>query len=151
MITFIFLSTVFTTFFTMSILWYAQFSAYPQFKWISDLGSKAFLVIHGRYVSNLWISTYCPIILNIVSTLLLLFTRPSNIPLGVPIALNAFNILGMIATFGWAVPIHVRIDREQLYTIRDLDNLLRANAFRLICVTINSVILLYVLKQILVV
>ena len=84
--------------------------------------------------------------MNLVSTFLLLFALPAHLALIFPIILNVFNLFGIIFTFGLAVPIHVRIDREEKYTVKDLDNLLRYNALRLGCVLVNSIILLSLLS-----
>ncbi|MBI1277528.1 MAG: hypothetical protein GC179_05320 [Anaerolineaceae bacterium] len=141
----VFLAVVFTTFVEFQLLWDGQFLTYPMFRWIQQQDKTIFVRIHQTYVKNLGIPTYLPSLLYLVSVLLFLFIRPVDIPIQFPILLNILNFVGVVSTFVQLVPLHIRIDRTQTASVEDVNRLLRYNRIRFIMVTINSVVILYLL------
>ncbi|GHP00267.1 hypothetical protein KSF_103140 [Reticulibacter mediterranei] len=143
----VFIATLFSTFVMEQLVWDTQFISYPVLKKIRTLDEKTFVSVHQEYVKRLGVPIYLPSSVYLLTTLLFLFIRPSNIPLRYPLIMNALNVLAVTNTFGQLVPIHIRIHREQKASAQDVQDLINLNRTRFGLVVINSLIMLYLLAR----
>jgi len=63
--------------------------------------------------------------------------------------MNILNLIGVISTFRHLVPLHIRIDTEARATAEDVQQLIDYNRIRFGAVAINSIVLVYLLAQML--
>jgi hypothetical protein len=140
-------AVLFTTFAVFQLLWDGQFLTYQMFGWVHERSEQVFVHVHQTYAKNLWLPTYLPILAYLLSSGALLFARPAWIPLGVPVFINLLNLLAVISTVVLLVPIHIRIDRDEKATIRDVHLLQRYNLIRFTLVSVNALLLLWLMAQ----
>lgn len=145
----VFLITVATTFIVFQIMWDGQFITYRIFEWLHKRDDPAFVDIHGKYVANLGLPTYTPIVIYLLSAAALFFYRPATVGIEYVIVINLLNLLAMISTFVQLVPIHIRIDRDGRATDQQVRLLLRYNTIRFALMALNGGIVIYLLAQLL--
>ena len=145
----VFVAVVFMTFVAFQIFWDGQLITYPMFRWIQMQNEAVFVRVHQSYVKSLGIPTYLPTSLYLLVTLVFSFIHPGEIPIAVPIVMNVLNVIGVISTFALLVPLHIRIDRAQKATLADVNRLIAFNSIRFSMMIVNSIIVLYLLSQML--
>jgi hypothetical protein len=143
----VFLAAAASTFVAAQLLWDGQFITYPMFRRIRDLDESVFVQVHQDYVKGLGIPTYLPMSIFLLTTALLLRIRPPEIPLRVPLLMNALNAVGVTSTFRQLVPIHIRIDIERRATAEDVEKLIRYNRVRFGLVAVNAGVMLSLLAR----
>lgn len=134
------------TFFNNALHWYTQVTTYPLFGWV---GQTEFVSFHKEYERRLPFSIYIPYVLLMLSTLLLAFVHPVEVKLGWVLMLLVLNVSIMIISLTFAVPIHNRLQRQGYSDKGGIRKLIQYNSVRLIASSASSVIMLYLLINLL--
>jgi hypothetical protein len=142
----VFVVAAFATFFNNALHWYTQVTTYPLLSWV---GQAEFVSFHKEYERRLPFSIYVPYTLLMFSTLLLISFRPVEIELGWVFVLLVLNASIMIVSLVFAVPIHTRLDRQGYSDKVGIRELIRYNRVRLIISSTSSIIMLYLMINLL--
>lgn len=134
----VFVIAAFATFFNNALHWYTQFTTYPLFNWV---GQTEFSSFHHEYKRRLSFSIYIPYTLLLLSTLLLAFIRPAEVPLVHVLVLLLLNLSIMIISLVWAVPIHQRLQQKGSSDKNGIRRLIGYNTIRLIVSSASSLLM----------
>ncbi len=136
-----FWTLLFTLAFTLymtGIIWSMQVLEYPLF---AKVGHDEFLSYHAAHNRTLPFLVILPSVLVLVSAVLLLWIRPSSIPLWSVVLVIGLNVAVLISTAVGQAPLHAKLDREG-FSAEVISTLVRSNWIRTALWTINALLLL---------
>ncbi len=113
--------------FNAGLHWYTHVATYPLF---AKLPSAHFVSYHGAYQRRLPFAIYAPYTAALLSTVLLLVSRPATMPASQVWMALALHLTITGISLGMAVPLHRRLDAEGNLTPL-VARLVRVNALRL--------------------
>jgi hypothetical protein len=143
----IFLIFVFMTFFNHAIQWYTHIESYPLQAYV---GRNEYLAYGEAYERRLVLALYIPFFIMLACNLVLLFTHPVELNVIFFIVTFIANLSIPIVSFALAVPLHRKHAEEGHVTAEGVREILHVNLLRLLAATLSSVIVLYLLIQLLI-
>ncbi|GAC1403798.1 MAG: hypothetical protein NVSMB49_21670 [Ktedonobacteraceae bacterium] len=129
-----------STFYFVGLIWTIQILSYPLFQ---KVGRDAFADYHAAHSQRITLLLGLPLLLVFVSSLLMLWIRPANVPLWA-VLLN--GILGgsvWIMTAFIHVPLHSRLGKN--YSLNTMQTLVTTNWLRTIVWTVQGLLLLWMM------
>jgi len=135
--------TLALTLYMTGMIWSMQILEYPLFALV---GPKEFPAYHQRHNRGLPFAVILPSVAALVSAVVLIFTRPSRLPLWLSIVVALIDGLVVIATAAREAPLHRKLDREG-YSASVIRQLVLGNWVRTILWSVNSIILLVLTAQ----
>ncbi len=145
-LTFLFMETilvitnVISTIFMLGVIWVIQLVHYPLFTYVSR---NNFYNFHNLHSKNISFVVIFPMLVELISSALLIIFHPDSIPTNYFILGFVLLILIWISTFLLQVKYHGSLSQGFDYT--QFKKLVDTNWIRTICWTIRGVIVIYIL------
>jgi hypothetical protein len=112
------------------------------------IGASEFKVFHQAVSPRILAYLVAPHSLTLVLTCLLLWWRPAPIPVWSVWCSLALNLIPVIVTIVWQVPIQLEFDRKGL-SLPSLQRLIRMEWLRSIPHSLNAILFLWMMAQVL--
>jgi hypothetical protein len=103
-------------------------------------------VYHRRHNRGLPSLVILPSLVALVSSVVLIFTRPARLPLWASIVIAVLDLIILVATVAREAPLHARLDREG-YSAMLIRQLVLGNWIRTLLWTVNALLLLALAAQ----
>lgn len=110
------------------------------------VGPREFPAYHRRHNRGLPLLVILPSLAAFVSAVVLIFTRPTRLPLWASIVIAALDLIIIVATVAREAPLHARLDREG-YSPTLIRQLVLSNWIRTLLWTVNALLLLAIVAQ----
>lgn len=110
------------------------------------VGPKEFPEYHRRHNRGLPFLVILPSLAAFVSAVILIFTRPSRLPLWANILIAVLDLVIIVATVAREAPLHTRLEREG-YSPTLIRQLVLGNWIRTLLWTVNAILLLVLTAQ----
>ncbi|MCI0708923.1 MAG: hypothetical protein L0154_02060 [Chloroflexi bacterium] len=142
----VFVVLVFTTFFNNGVQAYIHFEAYPLF---SHVAKSEFPTYVSEYERRLTIPLLLPYGVTVLANIVALFARPEDVSLIWLIAALILNVSVAVVTLRVATPVYNEIKAAGEATAATMGRLMQINLWRLVLSTLSSIVLLYLLLDLL--
>ena len=134
----IFLITLAFTLYMVGVIWSMQALEYPLFAYV---GQAEFPAYHARHNRALPFLVILPSLLALLSAVLLIWSRPSGVPLWGALVVVVIDVAVVISTAVGQAPLHTKLDREG-HSAAVVTRLVRSNWIRTVLWTVNALLLL---------
>jgi hypothetical protein len=133
-----FIVTLALSLYMSGMIWSMQILEYPLFALV---GPEEFPAYHRRHNRGLPLLVILPSLAAFASAVVVIFTRPSRLPLWASLVIAVLDLCIIIATVVLEAPLHAQLDREgsQAPLIRQL---VQGNWIRMVLWTANALFLL---------
>ena len=142
----IFVVVLAATLFNNGIQAYIHFEAYPLFAYV---GRGEFSTYLTEYERRLTIPLVLPYLVTVLSNIALLFLRPDDVPLIGVVVVLILNLAVSITTLMLANPVYNQIKQGGVADSAAMSRLMNINLLRLVLSTLASLVLLYLLIDLL--
>ncbi|GAB4511729.1 MAG: hypothetical protein OHK0046_10220 [Anaerolineae bacterium] len=142
----VFLALVFTTFYINAVQWYTQVESYPLMTYV---GAQEYRAYGQFYERRLVFALYIPYLVQMLSNLFLIFSRPEGLATVWFIIAFLANLSIMVLSLTLAVPVHKKHAAQGFITDDGVRAVLRVNLLRLAAACLSSGIMLYLLAELL--
>jgi hypothetical protein len=115
-----------------------QFVAYPTYALV---GEAEFVPFHVSFGKRLLV-VIAPMVITALATFVLVFVRPETTPLWAALGVAACSAIILVTTIVLEVPKHNQLDKDGK-SLSLIAALVRDNLPRMICWTLGSVLLVY--------
>jgi len=130
-------------FYCTGALWMLQIVCYPTYALV---GEKEFVPFHVDFGKRLLIAAVGPMIVTSLATFALIFARPEAAPLWAALLTAICTAIVLGTTIAIEVPKHNQLDRDGK-SLEVINGLVSNNIPRVICWTLASVTLVYMVVQ----
>jgi hypothetical protein len=138
-----FMVTLAFTLYMTGMIWSMQILEYPLFALV---GPKEFPAYHRRHNRGLPFLVIVPSLVAFVSAVVLIFTRPTRLPLWTSVVIAVLDLIIIVATVAREAPLHAQLDREGSSPTL-IRQLVLGNWIRTLLWTINALLLLALVAQ----
>lgn len=142
----VFAVLVFTTFFNNGVQAYIHFEAYPLFSYI---GKSEFPTYLSEYERRLTIPLLLPYGVTLLANIVAMFAHPEVLSLIWFVVALILNISVAVVTLRVATPVYNQIKQAGEATGATMGRLMQINLWRLVLSTLSSIVMIYLLLDLL--